>query len=115
TGSNREWQKAMSEDTMQGASLQFDPEAFKPVIDRAVEAAFVRLEEARATVGSKLCYSEEEAAAMLGLKPHQLRDERRLRGRIKASAIVGRGIRYLHSDLVNYLLSRRWSKGESSG
>ena len=42
THSNRQWAKAMSEDTMQGAAFQFDPELFKPMIDQAVEAAFAR-------------------------------------------------------------------------
>ena len=96
---------------MQGAAFQFDPEAFRPLIEQAVEAAFVRLEEARAMVGSRLCYSEEEAAAMLGLEKTQLRDER-YRGRIKASSIVCRRIRYTQADLMEYLLSRRWTKEE---
>jgi hypothetical protein len=90
--------------------FNFDPQLFKPLIEQAVEAAFVRLEEARAMTGGKLCYSEPEAAAMLGLKDTQLRDER-LRGRIKASSIVCRRIRYTQADLLEYLMSRRWSKG----
>jgi len=97
---------------MQGAAFQFDPEVFKPLIEQAVEAAMTRLEEARATVADRLCYSEPEAAAMLGLEPHQLRDER-LRGRIKASSIVCRRIRYTPADLMEYLMSRRWSKDGS--
>jgi hypothetical protein len=95
-----------------GAAFQFDPEAFKPLIEQAVEAAMLKIENARATVGDRLCYSEPEAAALLGLEPHQLRDER-LRGRIKASSIVCRRIRYTLQDLVEYLLSRRWKKDES--
>ncbi len=92
-----------------GVSLQIDPESLRPVIEQAVEAALARVEEARAIAGAKLCYSEAEAAAMLELQPHQLRDER-LRGRINASSIVCRRIRYMREDLVNYLISRRWSK-----
>jgi hypothetical protein len=42
----------------------------------------------------------------LGLHVHQLRDERR-RGRIQASQIVGRRIRYLRADLERYLAERR--------
>jgi hypothetical protein len=94
-----------------GVGIQFDPEVFRPLIEQAVEAAFVRLEEVRAMTGGKLCYSEPEAAAMLGLKDTQLRDER-LRGRIKASSIVCRRIRYTREDLMEYLLSRRWTKEE---
>src|SRR5712692_3845790 len=83
----------------QVATFQFDPEMFRPLIEQAVEAAMARLEQARATLGDRLCYSEPEAAAMLGLQTHQLRDER-LRGRIKASSIVCRRIRYTRQDLM---------------
>ena len=92
-----------------GVSLNIDPESIRPVIDQAVAAAFARAMEAWAKVGDRLCYTEAEAAAMLGLKEHQLRDER-LRGRIKASSIVCRRIRYTYADLMEYLMSRRWSK-----
>jgi Helix-turn-helix domain len=92
-----------------GVALQIDPESLRPLIEQVVEATAARLEEARATAGDRLAYSEPEAARLLGLQPHQLRDER-LRGRIRASAIVGRRIRYLRADLMEYLLSRRWSK-----
>ena len=47
-----------------------------------------------------------DAARLLGLEQHQLRDERR-RGRLTASRIVNREIRYLRSDLMQYLLRRR--------
>jgi hypothetical protein len=43
---------------------------------------------------------------LLGLEAHQLRDERR-RGRIAASRIVNRSIRYLRSDLMDYLHRHR--------
>jgi hypothetical protein len=97
-----------------GVGFQFDPEIFRPLIEQAVEAAMLKIENARATVGDKLAYSEPEAAAMLGLEPHQLRDER-LRGRIKASSIVCRRIRYTRQDLMEYLFSRRWLKREAEG
>jgi hypothetical protein len=90
-----------------GLALQLDLDALEPLITRIVEHTVTRLEQARATLGSdKLCYTEAETAAMLGLKDHQLRDER-LRGRIRASRIVGRRIRYTHSDVMKYLINRR--------
>ena len=97
---------------MQSAAFQFDPELFKPLIEQAVEAAMLKIENARATAGDRLCYSEPEAASLLGLQPHQLRDER-LRGKIKASSIVCRRIRYTRQDLMGYLISRPWTKGGS--
>ena len=95
-----------------GAAFQFDPESFRPLIEQAVQAAMLKMESARAVVADRLCYSEPEAAAMLGLEPHQLRDER-LRGRIKASSIVCRRIRYTRQDLMEYLSSRPWRKDDS--
>jgi hypothetical protein len=72
-----------------------------------VEETLAQAEAARATLPEgRLCFSEEEAAALLGVGTHVLRDERR-RGRIKASRIVGRRVRYLHRDLMDYLLARR--------
>jgi len=72
----------------------------------------LKMESARAVVADRLCYSEPEAAAMPGLEPHQLRDER-LRRRIKASSIVCRRIRYTRQDLMEYLSSRPWRKDDS--
>jgi hypothetical protein len=43
----------------------------------------------------------------MDLEPWVLRDERR-RGRIHASQIVGRRIRYTREDLMNYLIARRF-------
>jgi hypothetical protein len=90
-----------------GLSLQFDPAALRPLVEQVVAEVLRTLEAEQARLDGKLAYSEEEAAALLGLEYHQLRDERR-RGRIPASQIVGRRIRYLREDLLAYLLSRRW-------
>lgn len=46
--------------------------------------------------------SEADAAVLLGVKRHVLRDLRR-RGLIGYSQIVGRRIRYKRSDLLGYL------------
>jgi hypothetical protein len=82
-----------------------DPAALGPLIARIVQETVRQLERDRAAMPEKV-YSEPEAAAWLGVGPHVLRDER-LRGRITASIIVGRRIRYQHSDLVRYLTERR--------
>src|SRR5262245_10696001 len=90
-------------------SLSVNPDTFKPLIDAAVAEALERFRqelEQRGLINGRLAVSEPEAAALLGLEPHQLRDERR-RGRITASAIVGKRIRYTREDLVGYLSGRR--------
>jgi len=50
---------------------------------------------------------------MLGMAPHQLRDER-YRRRIKASCGPGNKILYSPQDLRDYLLSRRWDADKSA-
>ena len=86
--------------------VAFDPTEFEPIITRAVEAALAKLDELRGPLGDRLAFTEEEAARLIGLEAHQLRDERR-RGRIAASQIVNRSIRYLRGDLLAYLLRQR--------
>jgi hypothetical protein len=93
--------------TSNGVHLSLDPTGLRPLIEQVVTETLARLETERAKVNGKLAYSEPEAAALLGLEPHQLRDER-LRGRIGASSIVGRRIRYTREDLTSYLMGRRW-------
>jgi hypothetical protein len=83
-----------------------DPAALRPLIAQVVAETLARLEETRAAVPDRLAYSEPEAAALLGLNPHQLRDERR-RGNIAASQVVGKRVRYLRQDLIDYLMRHR--------
>jgi hypothetical protein len=89
-----------------GASLAIDAEALRPLITEIVAQVLAQLEGARTRLDERLAYSEEEAARLIGLESHQLRDERR-RGRITASQIVGRRVRYLREDLVAYLIDRQ--------
>jgi hypothetical protein len=89
-------------------ALHFPADVLRPLISEVVREVIAQLEADRQKLpdNGKFAFSEEEAAAMLGLEPHVLRDERR-RGRISASQIVGRRIRYRVSDLEIYLTSRR--------
>ena len=86
--------------------LEIRPEELRPVIEEVVAETMAKLEARRDLVNGKLAFSEYEAAQLISLTERQLADERR-RGRIKASAVVGRRIRYLRSDLIAYMLSRR--------
>jgi Helix-turn-helix domain len=90
------------------ASLQLDTESLRPIIRTIVEEVVAQLESNRVKLDAKLAYSEQEAARLLGVGVHVLADERR-RGRIAASQIVGKRIRYTPDDLSNYLASRRTS------
>jgi hypothetical protein len=86
--------------------LSVDPSALAPLVTTIVEQVLARLEGAKNALGDKLAFSESEAARLMGLNVHQLRDER-LRGRINASRIVGMKVRYLREDLVAYLTRNR--------
>jgi hypothetical protein len=87
--------------------VTLDAEALKPLVRAVVEETLAAVRSAEAAVPTdRLCYSEPEAARLLGLEAHQLRDER-LRGRIVASKVVGSRIRYQRSDLLDYLAERR--------
>jgi hypothetical protein len=86
--------------------LSLDPEALKPLVAAVVQEVLAALEADRQAVPDRLAFSEAEAARLLGLQQHQLRDER-LRGRISSSSVVGRRIRYTREDLVGYLQARR--------
>ena len=87
--------------------LEIDPAELEPVIRRVVEETVAVLEQRRADLDGE-AFSEERASRLLDLEPHVLRDER-LRGRITASQIVGRRIRYTRRDLLDYLASRRYA------
>jgi len=92
----------------QPLSLAIDHAALDSLIASVVERTLAQVDADRAKVDAgQLCYSEEEAARLLFLEPHVLGDERR-RGRIAASQIVGRRIRYTRDDLLAYLAARRF-------
>ncbi len=86
--------------------VNIDSAELAPIIEATVTATMARLREQETALGDQLAFSEPKAARLLELEPHQLRDER-LRGRIAASQIVGRRIRYLRADLVEYLARHR--------
>jgi hypothetical protein len=87
-------------------SLSINPGPLTELVRRLVAEAVANLESQRQRLPDRLAFSEAEAARLLGLNPHQLRDERR-RGRIEASEVVGRRIRYLREDLMAYLMRHR--------
>lgn len=95
--------------------VQFDLDDLRPLVQSIVEEILQRLELTRSALPTnRLAWSEPEAAALLGMLPHVLRDERR-RGRISASSVAGRRIRYLRSDLEAYLAARRVEAETATG
>ena len=94
---------------MNGISLEIDPSLLEPLIRKIVADTVAELEAGRAQLDDKLAYSEPEAARLLGLQSHQLRDAR-LAGKIQCSKITGRRIRYMREDLLQYLAANRWGR-----
>jgi hypothetical protein len=97
-----------------GLSLQVDPVALRPIIEAVVSETLSQLETERAKLAGQLAFPEAHAARLIGLNPHQLRDER-IRGRIEASVGPGRRVLYTREQLLQYLLSRRWVNQNGQG
>jgi len=89
-----------------GLHLQLDSVFIKPLIRATVVEMLEQWKTDQAQLGDRLAYAEEEAASLLGLKRHQLRDLR-LAGKIRCSQIVGRRVRYTREDLLRYLADNR--------
>ncbi len=83
--------------------IEVDPEALRPVVVAVVAEALAQL--GTVTGSDRLAYPEAEAASLLGLKSHQLRDAR-LRGEIQAVRLAGR-IGYTREELAGYLARQR--------
>ena len=79
--------------------------ALRTLICAIMDEMFLRYEQGQSRL-DQLVFTEEEAAKALGLNKRQLADERR-RKRICASRIVGRQVRYLREDLLEYMRRRR--------
>ncbi len=84
----------------------FAQDDLRPLVEAVVSECLARLAADEARLGEQMAFSEEEAARLIGIEPHVLRDAR-LRGEISASRIAGRRIRYLRQDIVTYLARNR--------
>lgn len=87
-------------------NVTLDADALRRFIEATVAETLARIADDDARMGDRLAFDEPTSARLLSLEPHQLRDER-LRGRITASVIVGRRIRYQRGDLLAYLARNR--------
>jgi hypothetical protein len=81
--------------------IEFDRDELRPLVHLAVAEALDRMEEERAKLAGRLAFTEPEAAVLLGVKPHVLRDCRR-RGELQG-AKVGSRIVYTRADLLDFL------------
>ncbi len=87
-------------------NLNLDNADLKPLVAAVVAEVLESVRSTEATFGgARLAYSEAEAAALLGCRPHVLRDAR-LRREIVSTKIGGR-IGYEKSELEKYLARNR--------
>ena len=85
--------------------ISFDDAILRPLIERIVATVLDRLQGEQEALRDKLAYTEAEAAALLGTRPHVLRDAR-LRGEVAGSR-VGKRILYEREELLGYLRRQR--------
>lgn len=88
------------------ATLTLSPDELRPIISAAVAETLAQLRGDDERLSDRLAFSEDEAARLIGVESHVLRDSR-LRGEIAASRIAGRRIRYSRADLLAYLSANR--------
>jgi len=83
--------------------LGFDgtAEELRPLVEVVVSEVLHRLEQNRERTADRLSYTEAEAASLLGIERHVLRDCR-LRGEITGRK-VGKRILYAREELVGFL------------
>lgn len=88
--------------------IDFEEADWRPLIERVVAETVAKLRADEANLDNgRLCYTEVEAAELLGVPAWSLRDERR-DGRVRASVLRGGRIAYTKADLLEYLERRRW-------
>ncbi|WP_010587885.1 helix-turn-helix domain-containing protein [Schlesneria paludicola] len=88
------------------AVVILSPDELQALLKTAAIEALAKFSADQAELGNRIAFDEPTAAKLMDLESHQLRDERR-RGRIGASTIVGRRIRYTREDLLAYLNRER--------
>ena len=94
------------DDASQAMQLSIHPSAFASVVEATVIKTWQAILADMDRLGDRLAFSEAEAARLLSLKQHQLRDCR-LRGEIGASIGPCRKILYRREDLLAYLARNR--------
>ena len=87
-------------------TLVIDRESLRALVRAVVEETIAATRDAESALPDRLAFPEAEAARLIGLQPHQLRDAR-LDGKITASRITGRRVVYLRQDLLDYLARER--------
>jgi hypothetical protein len=86
-------------------NITFTDADLRPLVESIVVSTLEKFEADQEGIGERLAFTEPEAAALLGLRPHVLRDAR-LRGEIEASR-VGKRLLYEKAEILRFLRQRR--------
>lgn len=82
-------------------NVSFSADELRPVVAAVVAEVLATRSVIDGKLGSRLAFTEVEAAALLGVARHTLRDAR-LRGEI-AGRLLGKKIIYSRDELVRFL------------
>lgn len=82
-------------------NIQIDPEEFRLIIEATVVETIAQLAADEARLGKRLAFIEPEAASLVGIQQHVLRDARR-RGEIFAR-LCGKRYLYSRDELLRFL------------
>jgi len=96
----------------QAFALQLPADVLAPLVLQVVAAAIAELDRP-GPFRDRMAIGEAEAAPLLSLRQHQLRDLR-LAGRISFSRGPRNTVLYTKSDLAGYLTSRREGPAENN-
>ena len=80
----------------------------RPLIDAAVQSTLDKIQADEAKLAARIGYIEPEAAALMGVQSHVLRDCR-LRGEI-SGRLVGKRIVYSRDALLRFLADDRGAR-----
>ena len=81
--------------------IEFSPDDLRPLVRQVAAEVIDRLRDGEAKINGRLAYPESEAAALLGLPRHSLRDLR-LSGQVRASRL-GKRVLYSRESLLELL------------
>ena len=81
--------------------IDIDEDDLRPLIEQVVTQTMERLDRDHERIGDRIAYPEGEAAALLGVPRHVLRDSR-LRGEVAAGKL-GRRVVYSREQLLKFL------------
>jgi hypothetical protein len=85
--------------------IEFAEADLEPLVKQVVAEALRQVESDRAKLDGRISFTEPEAASLLGVKRHVLRDAR-LRGEVEASRIGARVV-YTRDALLAYIARNR--------